>query len=82
MADKWEKARLVRRVVTGALEIERREKRIGSSLQAAPVVHLPADDMAVLEGLDLAELAITSVERSPATATMALWRGPSKRVRM
>jgi lipoprotein signal peptidase len=47
-------------VVTGALEIERKEKRIGSSLQAAPVVTLPAADAALLDGLDMAELAITS----------------------
>jgi isoleucyl-tRNA synthetase len=52
--------RRVRRVVTGALEVERQEKRIGSSLQAAPVVYLGAEDGAALEGLDLAELAITS----------------------
>ena len=31
---KWDKIRTLRKVVTGALEIERREKRIGSSLQA------------------------------------------------
>ncbi len=35
-----EKIRAVRTVVTGALEIERAEKRIGSSLEAAPVVHI------------------------------------------
>ncbi|WP_245293919.1 hypothetical protein [Methylobrevis pamukkalensis] len=40
LAEKWEKIRKVRRVVTGALEVERREKRIGSSLEAAPVVHV------------------------------------------
>ena len=33
---KWETVRSLRRVVTGALELERAEKRIGSSLQAAP----------------------------------------------
>jgi isoleucyl-tRNA synthetase len=48
-------------MVTGALEIERREKRIGSSLEAAPVVHVTdADLKAVLEGLDFAEICITS----------------------
>src|SRR6478609_1549327 len=40
LAEKWKKIRTVRKVVTGALEIERREKRIGSSLEAAPVVHI------------------------------------------
>jgi isoleucyl-tRNA synthetase len=50
----------VRRVVTGALEVERREKRIGSSLEAAPQVFVTADDARVLAEVDLAELAITS----------------------
>lgn len=61
LAARWERIRAIRRVITGALEIERREKRIGSSLQAAPRVHLSdPDDMAALAGIDLAELAITS----------------------
>ena len=46
--------------MTGALEIERGEKRIGSSLQAAPDVYVTADCGAALEGLDLADIAITS----------------------
>ncbi len=40
LAEKWRKIRQVRRVVTGALEIERKEKTIGSSLEAAPVVYV------------------------------------------
>ena len=65
LAARWQTLREARRVVTGALEIERAEKRIGSSLQAAPVVHLPAEMMATFEaaktaGLDPAELFITS----------------------
>jgi len=57
---RWDRVREIRRVITGALELERREKRIGASLQACPTVFLGADDRALLEGLDLAELAITS----------------------
>ena len=38
--ERWERVREVRRVVTGALELERTEKRIGSTLQAAPQVYL------------------------------------------
>ncbi|MET0171333.1 MAG: isoleucine--tRNA ligase [Agrobacterium vaccinii] len=58
---KWDKIRKVRTVVTGALEIERREKRIGSSLEAAPVVHIAdAELMAALDGQDFAEICITS----------------------
>ncbi len=40
VSEKWKQVRAVRRAVTGALEIERKEKRIGSSLEAAPVVHV------------------------------------------
>jgi isoleucyl-tRNA synthetase len=58
---KWEKVRRVRRVVTGALEIERAAKRIGSSLEAAPKVYVEdAGLAAALTGVDLAEVAITS----------------------
>jgi isoleucyl-tRNA synthetase len=61
LAGKWAKIRTVRRVVTGALEVERREKRIGSSLEAHPVVHVTDPDlMAALEGKDMADIAITS----------------------
>ena len=53
--------RRVRRVVTGALELERAQRRIGSSLEAAPEVHV-ADPalLAALDGIDLAEISITS----------------------
>ncbi len=58
---KWEKIRKVRTAVTGALEVERREKRIGSSLEAAPVVHIADTDLlAALNGQDFAEICITS----------------------
>jgi isoleucyl-tRNA synthetase len=57
---RWDRIRRVRRVVTGALEIERRDKRIGASLEAAPQVFVSAADAEVLAGVDLAELAIVS----------------------
>jgi isoleucyl-tRNA synthetase len=61
LAEKWRNVRLVRRVVTGALEIERKEGRIGSSLEAAPKVYVSDEDLrAGLAGVDLAEIAITS----------------------
>ena len=61
LAAKWAKVRSLRRVVTGALEIERAQKRIGSSLEAAPVVYIADDALrGVLSGLDLAEICITS----------------------
>mgnify|MGYP001950359344 CR=1 FL=1 len=46
LAARWAKIFTVRRVVTGALEVERREKRIGASLEAAPLVHI-ADETLV-----------------------------------
>jgi isoleucyl-tRNA synthetase len=61
LAAKWAKLREVRRVVTGALEVERAEKRIGSSLQAHPVVYVePAELRAALDGVHMADIAITS----------------------
>jgi isoleucyl-tRNA synthetase len=59
--EEWEQIKRVRRVVTGALEIERAHKRIGSSLEAAPQVYIQDDDLlAALEGIDFAEICITS----------------------
>ncbi|MEM8948727.1 MAG: isoleucine--tRNA ligase, partial [Pseudomonadota bacterium] len=60
LAAKWERIRSVRRVITGALEVERREKRIGSSLEAAPKVYVSEADAALLREIDGAELTITS----------------------
>jgi len=61
LAAKWDRVREVRAVVTGALEIERANKKIGSSLEAAPEVYITdADLMAGLDGVDMAEVCITS----------------------
>ena len=61
LAEKWRKIKQVRRVVTGALEIERAKKTIGSSLEAAPQVYVnDADLRAAVESIDMAEIAITS----------------------
>ena len=61
LAERWAKIRRVRRVVTGALELERAAKRIGSSLEAAPQVFVSDSDLyAALSGADLAEISITS----------------------
>ena len=60
-AARWAKVEKVTSVVTGALEVERREKRIGSALEAAPVVHVAdAELLAAFEGLDAAEVFRTS----------------------
>jgi isoleucyl-tRNA synthetase len=60
LAAKWTRIREIRRAVTGALEKERAEGRIGSSLQAAPVLHLGAEDSGLLPAEAWAEVAITS----------------------
>ncbi|MGE0722926.1 MAG: isoleucine--tRNA ligase [Alphaproteobacteria bacterium] len=60
LAAKWAIVRDVRRVVTGALEVERAQRRIGASLQAAPLVHVTEAQAAAFDGLSLAEIAITS----------------------
>jgi isoleucyl-tRNA synthetase len=61
LAAKWETIRNVRRIVTGALEVERAAKRIGSSLEASPLVFI--SDKKIFDTLfdiDLAEVCITS----------------------
>jgi len=65
LAAKWDKVREVRSVVTGALEIERQVKKtIGSALEAAPEVYVSNPDLlAALDGVDLAEISITSGAR-------------------
>ena len=61
LAGKWEIIRRVRRVVTGALEVERAAKRIGASLEASPLVYVSDKAVfALLFDVDLAEICITS----------------------
>jgi isoleucyl-tRNA synthetase len=77
LAEKWRKVRLVRRVVTGALEVERAAKRIGSSLAAAPVIYISDTDLFVaLLDVDLAEVCITSA------ATLVEGEGPPEAFRL
>ncbi|PKP62793.1 MAG: hypothetical protein CVT86_06875, partial [Alphaproteobacteria bacterium HGW-Alphaproteobacteria-8] len=57
LAQRVERLRRVRRVALGALEIERREKRIGAALEAAPVIHIEDADLRDLcAGADMAAL--------------------------
>ncbi len=61
LAAKWAGIRRVRRVVTAALEIQRQDKVIGASLEAAPVVHVEDKDvLAAARSLPFADLCITS----------------------
>jgi isoleucyl-tRNA synthetase len=78
LAAKWEMIRNVRRVVTGALELERAAKRIGSSLEAAPTIYVQMDTAAIeaLKTVDLAELCITS------SAKLEVGEGPAEAFRL
>jgi isoleucyl-tRNA synthetase len=77
LAEKWRKIRTVRRVVTGALELERAAKRIGSSLEAAAIVYVADVDLfAALVDVDLAEICITSA------ATLVEGEGPAEAFRL
>ncbi len=60
LAKKWERIRDIRRVVTGAIELDRANKTIGSSLQAAPLLYLSESDKPVIQEVDLNEICITS----------------------
>jgi isoleucyl-tRNA synthetase len=76
-AARWAKVERVTRVVTGALEIERRDKRIGGALDAAPVVHVADQDLlAAFDGLDAAEVFRTS------QATLLAGDGPAAAFRL
>ena len=61
LEEKISKIRAIRRVVTGALEVERTAKNIGSSLEAAPVVYVSEELAALLPDMEyFADLCITS----------------------
>ena len=60
LAERWRLLRNVRKVVTGAIEKARGEKRLGSSLQAAPLVYASKEMAALFDGIDPAEFFITS----------------------
>ena len=61
LAAKWDAIRKVRRVVTGAIEVQRREKVIGASLEAAPTVFVAdAEVAAMLESVPFDDICITS----------------------
>ena len=61
LATKWAGIRRARRVVTAALEVQRRDKVIGASLEAAPVVHVEdAEVLAALKTVTFDDICITS----------------------
>jgi isoleucyl-tRNA synthetase len=60
IAARWEDLRNIRRVLTGALEVERAAKTIGSSLQARLIMYVGTEWADRLAPIDWAELAIAS----------------------
>jgi isoleucyl-tRNA synthetase len=61
LAKTWDTIRMLRLAVTGAIEIARANKLIGSSLEAAPRIYLSnPEHLKALEGIDFAEVCITS----------------------
>ena len=61
LAAKWADIRRVRRVVTAALEVQRRDKVIGASLEAAPLVQIADPDLAAtVKSVEMEDLCITS----------------------
>ncbi|WP_309604053.1 isoleucine--tRNA ligase [Phenylobacterium sp.] len=76
-AGRWAQVQTVTSVVTGALEVERREKRMGAALEAAPAVEIAdAGLRAAFEGLDPAEVFRTSA------ATLSPGPGPEDSFRL
>ena len=80
-AARWNQLSNVLDVVTGALELERREKRIGSALDAEPTVYIPQGNLTdlvfnALDGIDAAELFRTS------GATLVRESGPDDAFRL
>jgi isoleucyl-tRNA synthetase len=69
LLQKWKRVRQIRRVVTGALEIARADKKIGASLEAVALVRLkdPAD-FPVVKDIPWDEITITSGARVEAAA--------------
>ncbi|MEC8292067.1 MAG: isoleucine--tRNA ligase [Pseudomonadota bacterium] len=61
LAAKWAQVRQARRVVTAALEVQRTDKVIGASLEAAPVVHVrEAEMLDALKTVSFDDICITS----------------------
>ena len=61
LATKWAAIRQVRRVVTGAIEVKRQGKVIGSSLEAAPSVYISDEELfEQITSIDFSEICITS----------------------
>ena len=61
---RWQAVEQIRAAVNAAIEPARKDKIVGSSLEAAPIVTLDTVTAAHVGSMDLAELCITSTMRS------------------
>jgi isoleucyl-tRNA synthetase len=76
-AARWAKVQKSTSVVTGAIEVERREKRMGAALEAAPTVQIADSQLAeAFADLDPAEVFRTSA------AAVAAGEGPAAAFRL
>ena len=60
LSEKWEKFKIIRKVVNAAIEVKRSNKVIGSSLEADIEVYLKDDFLKIVKDFDLPENFITS----------------------
>ena len=58
--EKWEKFKIIRKVVNAAVEVKRSNKDIGSSLEASIEIYLSDEYLKLVKDLDLSEYFITS----------------------
>ena len=58
--EKWEKFKIIRKVVNAAMEVKRANKDIGSSLEADIKVYLSEEYLKIVKDFDLSESFITS----------------------
>ena len=58
--EKWEKFKIIRKVVNAAIEVKRSNKDIGSSLEADVQIYLSEEHLKTIQGFDLSENFITS----------------------
>ncbi len=60
LSEKWEKFKIVRKVVNAAIEVKRTNKDIGSSLEASIEIYLSEEYLKLVKDFDLSEYFITS----------------------
>ena len=62
--NQWNKLNNIRQVCNSAIEIQRSDKKLGSSLEADLEIYLNEDYSKLVKDIDLSEYCITSVAKS------------------